>query len=176
MKSHRIFINPLWIAAFLVAGLFMTTSLSAAMAQGLRFQTDPNAPVDIAAGQVDWFARDNRASFTDTARFQQGPLEMTAQNMQLRMRGDGTPDLLTATGNVVLVSYGEDGRELRRATAAQATYRPRAESLVLTGDVELRDMNDRETLLKGARLEIDMLSGRAALKGGKKGRARIELR
>lgn len=144
--------------------------------KGLTFATDPTAPVDIAAGRVDWHADDGRAAFTQGASFQQGPMKMTAARMNLQMTADGTPETLTAIGDVVLISFAADGREMRRATAAKAVYRPQDESLAMNGQVTLDEKGERPGLLRGENLTIDMRSGRAELTGGKKSRARIELR
>ena len=150
---------------------------SPAAAQNLRFATDPKAPVDIKAGLIDWYGDKRQADFSDKAIFSQGPMQMSAQNMQLILLADGAADSLYAQGAVELISKAENGRILRRALADNAIYRPADAQLVLTGAVEVRESGTRDGILRGHRLEIDMRSGRAALKGGgKKGRARIELR
>lgn len=158
--------------------LFMLAiMLTPAVAQNLRFATDPKAPVDIKAGLIDWYGDKLRADFSDKAVFTQGPMQMRAQDMQLTLLADGAADSLYAQGAVELISKAEDGRVLRRALADKAIYRPADAQLVLTGAVEVRESGTRDGILRGHRLEIDMRSGRAALKGGgKKGRARIELR
>ncbi len=161
----------------LIYGLMAVVLISPAAAQSLRFATDPKAPIDIKAGLIDWHGDKQKADFSETAVFSQGPMQMSAQTMQLQLLADGTADSLHAQGAVALISKDTNGRILRRAFAEKAIYRPADELLVLTGAVEVRESGTRDGILRGHRLDIDMRSGSAALKGGgKKGRARIELR
>lgn len=150
---------------------------SVANAQSLRFATDPKAPVDVKAGVIDWRGETRIADFSDGAEFVQGPLAMTAQTMRLTVLPNGAAGTLTARGQVEVVSSDAQGGVMRRAFAEQAVYQPAAETLILSGNVEVRETAKRQSVLTGAVLEIDVRSGRGQLTGGgDKPRARIELR
>lgn len=157
--------------------LVLAVTTGAALAQGMKFATDSDAPVDITAGLVDWYGDERRADFSAQAVFAQGPLLMRAASMQLFLSADGAAESLTAHGAVEVVSKNQYGKIIRQARAANAVYHPVDEKLVLTGNVEVRESGERDGLLRGEKMTIDMRSGRAALQGDeKKGRARIELR
>ena len=165
--------------AVMVFALLQFCLAAPTLAQGLRFATDSAAPIDIAAGLMVWQREKNVAELTGAARLEQGPLNLTAQRIVLRLGDDGTAETLTATGDVVLLSTGDDTAAPRRATAARADMDLKGEKLVLSGNVAVVEdaAGADEKRLSGGRLALDMVSGKARLTGGgDKPRARIELR
>ena len=159
---------------------FIAAPVAMANAQNLRFETDPSAPIDVRADHVDWYGVQRRAEFSGRTLFQQGPMQMSAQRMQLMMNETGSTERLTALEDVLLVSKNPEGQPVRQATADMALYQPKTEILLLRGNVQIVEAGERSGSLRGEMLQIDMKSGRAILQGGGqgggKGRARIELR
>lgn len=168
------------MTVLLAAGLLLPTGTAA---QGLRFATDRNAPLDLEAGRLVWQQTAGRVDISGGVLVQ-GPLSLSARTMQLTLGADGTPDRLTAAGDVVLVSTGAPNSPAggRRAEAATAVYDLAGQTLVLDGGVKVNVQDTRPVNLSGESLMLDMRDGRAKLSGGGgtakpagKGRARIEL-
>ena len=159
-------------------------SVDTASAQSLRFVTDNAAPIELKAGDMVWQRETGHAVLSDAARFAQGPLSLSAARIDLSFAPDGTAQTMTAEGDVVLVSRDKTGT--RRAEAARAELDLTADKLVLLGNVSVTQMgspssDNNNTAdaagLMGGELTVDMVSGRAILRGGgDKPRARIELR
>ena len=140
---------------------------------GLRFQTDPDAPLTLAAKTMRWQQAQGVSDLRGNVRVTQGPMRLRANEMQIRFAADGAAETLTARGDVELVN--EDGQ---RATAETADFDIQKDRLVLRGTVVMQarggDGRTQSQKLSGETLSIDMASGRARLRGGKS-RARIEL-
>ena len=149
----------------------LLSPIAAVAQQGLRFQTDPQAPLHMRADTMRWQQQQGLSDLRGKARVEQGPMQMTANTMQIRFAADGTAETLAARGDVVLVN--EDGQ---RATAAAADFDLQKDQLTLRGQVvmQARAAKGQTQKLTGETLSIDMVSGRARLRGGKT-RARIEL-
>ena len=150
--------------------LLMAVAMSAtpATAQSLRFQTDATAPLQLTAGQLVWQHDTQLAEASDKARLSQGDLVLSAERMIVHMDETGRASHLTASGQVRL----RDATQ--RAEAGQAAYDFITEKLVLRDNVVVMDRPDdtKTRKLSGARLQLDMRTGKARLGGG---RARIEL-
>lgn len=155
---------------FSLASLLMAVGLSTTpgTAQNLRFQTDATAPVQLTAGQLVWQQDAQMAEASDKARLSQGGLVLSAARMVVHMDETGRASHLIASGQVRL----RDGAQ--RAEAGQAEYDLINEKLVLLDNVVVIDLPDdtKTGRLSGARLQLDMRTGKARLGGG---RARIEL-
>jgi LPS export ABC transporter protein LptC len=138
---------------------------------GLRFTTEPDAPLDLMAGKMRWQQKAGRADLSEAAQVKQGPMQLNAATMRIRFDAQGTAETLAAKGAVRLVN--EDGQS---ASAKTADYNLRQERLVLRGNVVFNAVaqDGARQELTGAVLDIDMKSGQARLSGGKN-RARIEL-
>ena len=107
----------------------------------------------------------------------QGPLTLSADQLAIKFADNGTAENIRADGQVLLLSAASDGSAPRRATARQAFVDLAGQTIILTGDVTMTDGADAARQLSGARLSLEMVSGRARLTGGAdKPRARIELR
>ncbi|MGB0477824.1 MAG: LptA/OstA family protein [Parvibaculales bacterium] len=148
-----------------------------AEAQALRFATDSTAPIDLAAGLMVWQRAAGHAQLNKDAQMRQGPLTLSADQLAIKFADNGTAENIRADGQVVLLSAASDDSAPRRATARQAFVDLEGQTIILTGDVTMTDGADAARQLSGARLSLDMVSGRARLTGGvDKPRARIELR
>ena len=161
----RFFGLGLLLAALLTA---VVISATPGVAQDLRFQTDATAPVQLAAGQLVWQQGAQRAEASDKARLSQGDLVLSAERMVVHMDETGRASRLIAIGQVRL----RDATQ--RAEAGQAEYDFINEKLVLRDNVVVLERSDdtKTRKLSGARLQLDMSTGKARLGGG---RARIEL-
>lgn len=154
-----------------VMGVMLVALAQAEAQQGLSFQTDADAPLHMRADTMRWQQQQGVSDLRGKARVAQGPMQMTAKTMQIRFAADGTAETLAARGDVKLVN--EDGQ---RATAAAADFDIQKDQLTLRGQVvmQARTAKGQTQKLTGETLSIDMVSGRARLRGGKT-RARIEL-
>ena len=148
-----------------------------AQAQALRFATDSTAPIDLAAGLMVWQRAAGHARLNKDAQMRQGPLTLSADQLAIKFADNGTAENIRADGQVLLLSAAGDDSGTRRATARQAFVDLARQTIILTGDVTMTDGADTARQLSGARLSLDMVSGRARLTGdADKPRARIELR
>lgn len=154
-------------------GLALIAPAPASAQSGLSFQTDPDAPLTLAARTMRWQQAQGVSDLRGKVRVTQGPMRLRANEMQIRFGADGAAQTLTARGDVELVN--EDGQ---RATAEKADFDIQKDQLVLRGTVVMQARSDGDRTqsqkLSGETLSIDMASGRAVLRGGKT-RARIEL-
>lgn len=156
-------------------GLALLVAAPAFAQQGLSFQTEPDAPLTLAAQTMQWQQAQGVSDLKGDVRMAQGPMRLRAKAMQIRFAADGTAETLTAQGDVELIN--EDGQ---RASAETADFDFQKDQLVLRGQVVMQARADggqsrgQSQKLSGETLSIDMASGRALLRGGK-ARARIEL-
>lgn len=160
-----------------LALLWPLAAAERAQAQALRFATDSTAPINVAAGLMVWQRAAGHAQLNKDAQMRQGPLTLSAQQLAIKFADNGTAENIQADGQVVLLSAAGDNSAPRRATARQAFVDLARQTIILTGDVTMTDGADAARQLSGARLSLDMVSGRARLTGdADKPRARIELR
>lgn len=152
-------------------GLALLAPAPASAQQGLGFQTDPDAPLSLAAQEMRWQQTQGIGDLRGNVRVTQGPMRMRAQAMQIRFADDGVAETLTARGHVELTNA--DGQS---ASSERAEFDIRKNQLVLRGAVRMQAHRPggQNQKLVGETLSIDMESGRARLRGGKT-RARIEL-
>ena len=166
---------PTFFATLVV--LLLLAAAQRAQAQALRFATDSTAPIDLAAGLMVWQRASGLAQLNQDAQMRQGPLTLSADQLAIKFADDGTAENISADGQVVLLSAAGDDSAPRRATARQAFVDLARQIIILTGHVTMTDGADAARQLSGARLSLDMVSGRARLTGdADKPRARIELR
>lgn len=157
-----------FLMAFLMA--FLIAMAPAMAQQGLRFQTDPNAPLDMVADEMRWQQNEGLADLTGNVVVEQGPMRLSAGHMRVIFE-NGTATRLRAEKNVLL--QNDDGQKAR---AEKADFDLQKDLMVLRGAVSFDRLTEKGTRQKltGARLAVDMVSGKAQLTGGKN-RARIEL-
>lgn len=149
---------------------FLLAAPTAMAQQGLRFQTAPDAPLDVTAVKMQWQQNNNLADLTGMVVVVQGPMRLEAEQMRIVFE-NGAARHLRARNNVHL--RDEDGQT---AQAANADFDLQNDQLVLRGEVvlERQEATGERQKLIGDTLKVDMVSGKANLKGGKS-RARIEL-
>ena len=126
---------------------------------------DANESIDIEAGSLQLQDSDRLAVFLDGVEVVQGNLRITAERIEIRLAEngdeglDGTIETMEAMGSVVVV--GDEGT-LR---GNKATYDLVEETLVVVGDVILEREGSR---LKGAHLEVNLVTGKLSLTGGER--------
>jgi lipopolysaccharide export system protein LptA len=126
---------------------------------------DSNAPVDVDAGRLEVSDRTDRAVFAGGVVAKQGELTLTSSRLTIAYSGGAGSDgiqirRLDATGGVTVTSPSE------RATGDVGIYDTDRKLITLLGNVRLTRENN---LVTGARLVIDLDSGRAVVDGGPPG-------
>jgi lipopolysaccharide export system protein LptA len=123
---------------------------------------DSNAPIDITSDHIEVQDRANRAIWTGNVHAVQGDMTMDAQRMTVAYLHATTPGAdpqiqrIDASGGVTVVSPSE------RATGSFGIYDLNRKLITLIGGVKLtRGTNT----VNGARLVIDMNTGRATVDG-----------
>ena len=165
------------LTAYLIALAALLPLPLMAQAQSLRFATDNQAPLMLEAGEMIWQRQAAQAQLRDKARLHQGPLDLSADRLEIKFAADGTAQLIRAEGQVALYSSGDNENTPRRATADRAVVNLAEETILLNGNVVMQADGDHGAQLIGGQLVLDMVSGRARLSGSAdKPRARIELR
>ncbi len=159
----------LMLALLAAPGLFMTAPVQAQ--EGLRFQTDPDAPLALQADKMQWQQKQGVADLTGSVAINQGPMQVTAETMQVMFAAGGAAQSMAARGNVLLVN--KDGQ---RARAEAADFDLEKDIMVMRGSVAMQGLTRKGKMQKltGETLSINMLTGKATLRGGKS-RARIEI-
>ena len=105
------------LTAFLIVLAALLPLPLMAQAQSLRFATDNQAPLMLEAGEMIWQRQAAQAQLRDKARLHQGPLDLSADRLEIKFAADGTAQLIRAEGQVALHSRGDNESAPRRATA-----------------------------------------------------------
>ena len=123
---------------------------------------DSDAPIDVSAERIEVQDRIDRAIWSGNVRVRQGDLTLESQRLTLAYsnRGGLQIDRLDASGGVVVRSPSETAR------GDFGIYDVGRRLITLLGSVELRRGDSR---ISGARLTIDLDSGRAVVDGGPAG-------
>ena len=165
------------LTAYLIALATVLSLPFTAQAQSLRFATDNQAPLMLEAGEMIWQRQAAQAQLRDKARLNQGPLDLSANRLEIKFAADGSAQFIRAEGQVALYSRGDNESTPRRATADSAVVNLAEETILLNGNVVMQVEGDHLAQLSGGQLVLDIVSGRARLSGtADKPRARIELR
>lgn len=132
-----------------------------ALAQGTSAlkHHDTNAPVDIDAQRLEFLDKEKRAVATGGVKVRQGDLDLAAPTMKVFYRAKGDQRevyRLDATGGMRLVSPSET------ASGDFGIYDVDRRLVTITGNVLLTQGG---STLRGARLAIDLDSGRSTLDG-----------
>ena len=150
----------------------LTVAASAAMAQPQQQPVsalkghNSNAPVDVTADRIEVQDRADRAIFAGNVHVTQAELTLDTPRLTVAYsggQGGGTNvqiRRLDAAGGVVVKSPSETAR------GDFGIYDLDRKLITLIGNVELNRQNDR---VSGARLVIDLDSGRAVIDGGPPG-------
>jgi lipopolysaccharide export system protein LptA len=120
---------------------------------------DSNAPVDVAADRIEVQDRADRAIFSGNVEARQGALRLNAARLTVAYADTGGIDIkrLEASGGVILRTPSET------ATSQYAIYDLDRRLVTMIGGVRLNQGANR---VQGARLVLDLDSGRAVMDGG----------
>ncbi|HYI65167.1 MAG TPA: lipopolysaccharide transport periplasmic protein LptA [Allosphingosinicella sp.] len=123
---------------------------------------DSNAPVDVAADRIEVQDRADRAIFSGNVDARQGSLRLTAARVTVAYASSGGIDIkrLEASGGVTLRTPAET------ATGQFAIYDLDRRLVTMIGNVRLTQGANH---VQGARLVLDLASGRAVMDGGAAG-------
>ena len=123
---------------------------------------DSDAPVDVSADRIEVQERADRAIFAGNVQVRQGALTLEAQRLTVAYSGGGGVQIrrLDAAGGVIVRSPSETAR------GDIGIYDLDRKLITLLGNVQLDRGANRVT---GARLVIDLNSGRAVIDGGPPG-------
>jgi lipopolysaccharide export system protein LptA len=121
-----------------------------------------NAPVDVTADRIEVQDRADRAIFAGNVHVTQAELTLDTPRLTVAYSGGASVQIrrLDAAGGVVVKSPSETAR------GDFGIYDLDRKLITLIGNVELNRQNDR---VSGARLVIDLDSGRAVVDGGPPG-------
>lgn len=146
-------------AAFIgTAGLLLATGQIAPAAAQALGNHDANAPVDFAADSIELQSRADRVVITGNVNVRQAGLTLTAARMTIAYTDTRAVDVnrIDATGGVTMTKGGDTAR------GDFGTYDLDRRLVTLIGNVQLRQSGNT---LSGARLVIDLTSGRATIDG-----------
>jgi lipopolysaccharide export system protein LptA len=121
-----------------------------------------NAPVDVTAERIEVQDRADRAIFAGNVHVTQAELTLDTPRLTVAYSGGANVQIrrLDAAGGVVVKSPSETAR------GDFGIYDLDRKLITLIGNVQLNRQNDR---VSGARLVIDLESGRAVVDGGPPG-------
>jgi lipopolysaccharide export system protein LptA len=123
---------------------------------------DSKAPIDISADRAEAQDRADRAIFAGNVVVKQGELTLKTARLTLAYATQNGLDInrIDASGGVTVISPSETAR------GDFAVYDPQDALITMVGNVRL----EREgSFLSGARLTIDLDTGRAVMDGGLRG-------
>jgi lipopolysaccharide export system protein LptA len=157
----------------IILAAFASATLTAGAAVGMQQQQpvsalkghNSNAPVDVTADRIEVQDRADRAMFTGNVHVTQAELTLETARLTVAYsggQGNSNPQIrrLDAAGGVTVHSPSET------AKGDFGIYDLDRKLITLIGNVQLiRDQN----LVNGARLVIDLDSGRAVIDGGPPG-------
>lgn len=153
-----------------LAGLLLAAAASAALSQGAGSALkghDTDAPVDVAADRIEVQDRADRAIFTGNVEVRQGNLQLSTARLTVAYANQGGIAIqrLEASGGVVLRSPSETAR------SRFAIYDLDRRVVTMLGGVTL---NRGQSHVEGARLVLDLDTGRAVMDGGAAGAPGVE--
>jgi lipopolysaccharide export system protein LptA len=157
MKIKPIFVIAGLSAAVLGAGLASAQEQISALKGH-----DSKAPIDITADRAEAQDRADRAIFAGNVVVKQGELTLRTARLTLAYATQNGLDInrIDASGGVTVISPSETAR------GDFAVYDPQDALITMVGNVRL----EREgSFLTGARLTIDLDTGRAVMDGGLRG-------
>ncbi|WP_343037796.1 LptA/OstA family protein [Sphingomonas sinipercae] len=158
MMTMRRTILSLAAAATLAAGALAQAQAPVSALKG----HNSNAPVDVTADRIEVQDRADRAIFAGNVKVRQGELSMDTQRVTVAYASAGGIQIqrLDASGGVIVRSPSETAR------GDFGIYDLDRRLITLIGDVQL---NRAGSSINGARLVIDLDSGRAVIDGGPAG-------
>ncbi len=144
---------------------------------GVTFKTNPGAPLDIEANQLDVNDGAKVATFTGDVRAKQGDFVMSSAELQAHYTGaanladvggtgaapaaaksnEPSTELSKVRANTKVVMTSTDGRKV---TGDWAEFDTKSNTAVVGGDVEL---HQGKSVVRGTRLLIDMTTGKSTI-------------
>jgi lipopolysaccharide export system protein LptA len=123
---------------------------------------DSNAPIDVASDRIEVQDRADRAIFAGNVKVRQADLTLDTERLTIAYTSAGNLEIqrLDASGGVTVRSPSETAR------GDFGVYDLNRRLITLIGNVQLQRGDSR---IAGARLTIDMNSGRAVVDGGPAG-------
>ncbi|HEY0629430.1 MAG TPA: LptA/OstA family protein [Sphingomicrobium sp.] len=123
---------------------------------------DTHAPIDVSADRAEAQDRADRAVFAGNVVVRQGDLTLRTPRLTLAYSNQGGLDIdrIDASGGVIVTSPSETAR------GDFAVYNPDEALITMVGNVRLERGG---SYLNGARLTIDLDTGRAVMDGGLRG-------
>jgi lipopolysaccharide export system protein LptA len=154
--------RPAWILA---AAAFALAGAQIAFGQGAGSSLkghDTDAPVDVAADRIEVQDRADRAIFTGNVEVRQGSLRLSTARLTVAYANEAGIEIqrLEASGGVTLRSPAETAR------SEFAVYDLDRRIVTMLGGVAL---TRGASHVEGARLVLDLDSGRAVMDGGTPG-------
>lgn len=145
----------------LLALLSLPLTATPLAAQSALKGHDADAPLNVDAKSIDVLDANGKAIFSGDVRITQGDMKLNADTVTVfyshsKKGGDPTIERLDAQNNVKLVTPTES------ASGRYGIYDVAQKTITLVGGVTL---TRGESVLRGARLTIDLESGRSKLDG-----------
>jgi len=143
------------VSAILTLGLPVSAQGTDIAFGGLK--ADTSLPVEVNSDTLSVDQATNRAVFTGNVVVTQGPMKLTAAEVEVENGSDGAGIAqVKAKGGVVLVS-GPDA-----AQSAEAVYTIASGDVVMTGDVVL---TQGQAAISGQKLVINLVTGLGRMEG-----------
>ena len=158
MSGMKSFLYVLGGAA--LAGAVVLGAPAVGQGSGLGLQNhNTNAPVTVASDRIEVEDRVDRATFSGNVQVRQANLSLASSRLTIAysQRGGIEIERIDASGGVILTSPTE------RASSRFAIYDIEQRIITMLGDVTL---TRGESRVNGARLIIDLTTGRAVMDGG----------
>ncbi len=154
----------MFLRHFFIAMMALALPTLAAAQGAIAFgsaKTDPSAPVEVSAENLEVNQTDGSARFTGDVVIIQGVMRLSADIVHVTYKtGDDQQktgiESLNASGDVILVN-GPDAAE-----ADNAEYKIDSGTIVMTGNVLL---TQKDTVLTSNRMVVNLTSGTAQLAG-----------
>ncbi|MCV6546949.1 MAG: LptA/OstA family protein [Cohaesibacter sp.] len=157
------------LAAIMACIIISALSYDHALAQGMAevasgLRTDPDAPIEVEADQLDIFDKKKVAIFKGNVIAKQGETRLTTSSLTIHYAGGGAGTAqsitkLEANGGVIV------SQKDQKATGSRAFVDMTREQITLSGNVVL---TQGKNVLRGSELFIDMRTGAARLASNNK--------
>ncbi|WP_373236480.1 LptA/OstA family protein [Cohaesibacter celericrescens] len=155
MAVRHIFFFALFV--LVLAPLSAGAQSMADVASGLR--TDPDAPIEIEADQLDIYDQKKLAVFKGNVRAQQGETILNTATLTIHYSGGGAGTAQSIT-RLEAIGGVQISQKDQKATGSTAYVDMVKEVITLSGNVVL---SQGANVLRGSKLTIDMQSGAARL-------------
>lgn len=155
------------VFVLLLAALVTTPASAAGRSGGILPGASAKDPLNIDAGKLDYFEKEQKLIYSGSVIVTQGPSTLKAARLIIFLEGKGGGQPAATTndrvkhidveGPVTLVSKDQIG------TGDRGSYDKAENKVYLTGNVTL---TQGENIVKGERLVYDVATGMATVQGG----------